>query len=113
MSYKPDEGTWMAYVYGELEGQEKEKFEQYLIQNPAAQKELEKFQGLRKVLANVGDKEVIAPPIVIGESKQRFLWNAPYLKPIISVAASLLLIMLAGKLTDARVNYTNRELRIS
>jgi hypothetical protein len=113
MSYKPDEKDMMAYLYGELEGTEKEKIDQYLLQNPEARKEMDKFQKLRKMMSSVEDKEVIAPPIVIGDANQRFLWNAPYVKLISSIAASLLLIMLVGKLTGTQISFANREFKLS
>ena len=33
MSYKPDERDFMAYLYNEMEGQEKDKFERYLLRD--------------------------------------------------------------------------------
>jgi hypothetical protein len=113
MSYKPNESDLMAYVYGELEGSDKEAIEKYLFENPDARLELERLQQMRTMLGQVKDKEVIAPPIFVGESKQRFLWNAPYLKTIVSVAASLLLIILVGKLSGMKIQYHATELRIS
>jgi hypothetical protein len=113
MSYKPDESAMMAYLYGEMDGEEKEKFEQYLLQHASARIELEKLQVVRKVMSTVSDKEVIAPPIFIGETKQRFMWNAPYLKTIASIAASLLLVMVVGKITDTRIQYVHHELKLS
>jgi hypothetical protein len=113
MSYKPDENDLMAYLYGELEGSEKEAMDKYLFEHPEARVELERLQQMRSMLRHVEDKEVIAPPIFVGESKQRFIWNAPYLKTIISIAASLLLIILAGKLAGMRIQYQQSELRIS
>src|SRR5687767_16041340 len=109
MSYKPDESVLMAYLYDELSGEEKVLVEKYLLENPSAMKELESLQHLRKMLATVSDKEVIAPPIVVEDSKQRFLWNAPYFKTIASIAASLLLLMIAGKIMDVQVNYSGNE----
>src|SRR5690349_5330970 len=100
MSYKPDESVLMAYLYDELSGEEKVMVEKYLQENPAAMKELESFQHLRKMLTAVSDKEVIAPPIVMEDTKQRFFWNAPYFKTITAIAASLLLLMIAGKVLD-------------
>src|SRR6476620_11615544 len=99
MSSNVNEQDWMAYLYGELEGEEKAKFEQHLLENPQAKEAFEKFQRMRGLLSTIEDKEVIAPPIFVGEPKQRFLWNAPYFKTIVSIAASLLLIILVGKLT--------------
>ena len=113
MSYKPNESDLMAYVYGELEGPDKEALEKYLFENPEARLELERLQQMRAMLSQVKDKEVIAPPIFVGESKQRFLWNAPYLKTIVSIAASLLLIILVGKLSGMKIQYQASELRIS
>lgn len=113
MSYKPDENDLMAYLYGELEGSEKEAMDKYLFEHPEARVELERLQQMRNMLGHVKDKEVIAPPIFVGESKQRFIWNAPYLKTIVSIAASLLLIILAGKLAGMKIQYQESALRIS
>lgn len=113
MSYKPDESVLMAYLYDELNADEKLKVEKYVQENPEAKKELEQLQYLRRMMTVVEDKEVIAPPIVMEDSRQRFFWNAPYGKTIIGIAASLLLLMVAGKLLDLNVNYSNRELRLS
>jgi hypothetical protein len=113
MSYKPHEKDWMAYLYGELGDEEKEKFDQYLLQNKEARLEFEKFQSLRGILSNLEDKEVIAPPIVVGDTKQRFIWNAPYFKTVVSIAASLLLIILVGKMTNTRISVSGNEFKMS
>ena len=63
MSYKPNENDLMAYLYGELEGSEKEAMEKYLFEHPDARRELERLQQMRSILSEVKDKEVIAPPI--------------------------------------------------
>jgi len=113
MSYKPTENDLMAYLYGELEGSEKEAMDKYLFEHPEARLELERLQQMRSMLGHVKDKEVIAPPIFVGEGKQRFIWNAPYLKTVVSIAASLLLIILVGRLSGMRIQYQESELRIS
>jgi hypothetical protein len=112
MSYKPDEGTLMSYLYGELEGVEKDKVERYLFEHPEGRMELEKLQQVRRVMSFVKDKEVIAPPIVIG-TNNRFNWNSPYVKTILAIAASMLLIMVVGRLTDTNVSLDNRQVKIS
>jgi len=113
MSYKPDQQAWMDFLYGELEGAEKERMENYLSTNAEARQEFENFKQLRSMLGSVKDKEVIAPPIFVGDGKQRFFWNTPYVKTIVSIAASLLLIMVAGKLLDIRISSGGNEFRIS
>ena len=120
MSYKPDEKDWMAYLYGELEEADKRKFDQYILQHPEASRELEKFQNLRRVLSAAEDKEVIAPPIVIGDQyttttrrPERQLWNTAYFRAITTVAASLILVILVGKLTGMQLDVSDNELRLS
>ena len=113
MSYKPDETVLMAYLYDELSGEEKVMVEKYLQENPAAMKEVESFRNLRTMMTSVADKEVIAPPIVMEDSKQRFFWHAPYFKTITAIAASLLLLMIAGKVMDIQVNFSGNEMKLS
>ncbi|HEY9007816.1 MAG TPA: hypothetical protein VIM75_16870 [Ohtaekwangia sp.] len=114
MSYKPDQQDWMAYLYGELEGAEKEKMEHYLLSDANARKELEKFQQLRKMMGAVEDKEVIAPPIVLGDNgQQRFIWNTPVFRTVASIAASLLIIMLVGRFTGTQMSLSGNEFKIS
>jgi hypothetical protein len=113
MSYKPDEKDWMAYIYGEMDESDKIKFEQYLIENEEARKELQKYYGLQKFMGQLEDKEVIAPPIVFGDSSARFLWDTPYLKTILSIAASLLILIIAGKLTGTSLTVNGNELKLT
>src|SRR5688572_17749388 len=113
MAFKASEQDLMAYLYGELEGKEKEMVEQYLLENTDARLELEKLKQLRHALGHIKDKEVIAPPIFISDSRPPFIWNAPYFKTIASIAASLLLIMLVGRLAGLQIGYAGNELRIS
>ncbi len=113
MSYKPDESALMAYLYGELQGEEKKNVEKYLAENPDAMRALQGMMDVRKILSVIEDKEVIAPPIVMEDSKQRYFWNTPYLKTVISIAASLMLLLVAGKILDLRINYESNTARIS
>jgi hypothetical protein len=113
MGYKATEQDLMAYLYGELEGKEKETLEQYLLENAEARIELEKLKQLRGALSNVKDKEVIAPPIFIGDNNRRFIWTTPYFRTIASIAASLLIVILVGKFSGLRLTYANSELKIS
>ncbi len=113
MSYKPDESALMAYLYGELQGEEKKRVETYLSENPGAMKELQGMMDVRKILSVIEDKEVIAPPVVMEDPKQRYFWNTPYLKTVISIAASLLLLLVAGKILDLRVSFSDNTANIS
>lgn len=112
MGYKASEQDMMAYLYGELEGKEKEAFEQYLLENAEARADFEKLKQLRSTLSHVRDKEVIAPPIFIGDNKERPIWTIPYFKTIVSIAASLLIVILAGKFAGLQVSFSDNELKV-
>jgi hypothetical protein len=107
MNYKPDETLLISYLYGELQGEEKQQVERYLAEHPEALKEVESMAFVRKVLTNVSDKEVIAPPIVFDDHKTRYFWNTPFGRSLIGIAASITLILLVGKLTGLNASYTN------
>lgn len=113
MSYKPNENDLMAYLYGELESPDREAVEKYLFEHPEARMEMERLQQMRVLLGQVKDKEVIAPPIFVGDNKARPFWNVPYFKTIASIAASLILVILVGRLSGMKVHYQEHELRIS
>lgn len=113
MSYKPDEGTLIAYLYGELEGAEKEKIERYLFETPEAMRELENLQRIRSLLGTIEDKEVIAPPLVIDNGIRNFWFPSRYLRTILGVAASLLLLLVAGRMTGLHIRAADRTLTIS
>lgn len=113
MSYKPDESAFMAYLYGELQGEEKRSVEKYLNENPEAMASLQEMMDVRKILSVVEDKEVIAPPIVMEDSRQRYFWNAPYFKTVVSIAASIMLLLVAGKVLDLRITVVDNVAQVS
>ena len=99
MNYKPDEGTLISYLYGELDAAEETNELEYLNQHPV---ELEKYRAMaavRNALKNVRDKEVIAPPVFTETpSRQLHFWQAAYFKTWMGIAASFVLILVAARL---------------
>lgn len=113
MSYKPDEGALIAYLYGELYGAAREKVERYLAGSEDARRELEALKAVRDVMGLVRDKEVIAPPLVI-DNRTRFLnFSSPVLRTALAIAASLVLLMVVGKLTGVQVTASGNELKLT
>ena len=113
MAYKASENDLMAYLYGELEGKEKEAMEQYLLENAEARLELEKLKQLRTLMGQVRDKEVIVPTLFVGDHRRSYFYHAPYFKTIMSIAASLLVLMLVGKLFGLQVGYVDSEFKLT
>ncbi|MBN8578578.1 MAG: hypothetical protein KF775_09685 [Cyclobacteriaceae bacterium] len=113
MNYKPDEGTLMAYLYGELDAATKEQVDLYLAEHPQARERLQHLAVVRKSLAALADVEVIAPPVFVAEEKRAFFWSSRYLKIPMGIAASLLLLLLAGRFFGPEVKYAKGELLIS
>lgn len=114
MNYKPDEATLISYLYGELDAKETEKVLDYLRQNPEELKNLQKLVDVRSILNHTEDQEVIAPPIFMDQAghASRF-WQTSAFKTILSIAASLLILLTAARLIGPEISYSNGELRIS
>ncbi|HEX8039928.1 MAG TPA: hypothetical protein VF490_12295 [Chryseosolibacter sp.] len=119
MSYRPDEKDWMAYLYGEMEEGEKLKFESYIEQHADAREELGRWKNLRAMLSRADEKEVIAPPLFIDDRRRSvggravYWLRTPYVKIAMSVAASLLVVILAGSATRTRMTISGHEFRLS
>ncbi len=113
MNYKPDEGTLISYLYGELSADEAAKVQVYLQANPEELKKWQALSNTKDVLVHVQDKEVIAPPIFMDDTKVVSFWNNNYFKTVMSIAASILFLMVAGKLLGTEINYQQGELKIS
>lgn len=118
MSYKPDEKDWMAYLYGEQEEADQLKFEEYIREHPEEGHELDKLRSLRNILSHVEDKEVIAPPLFVTNPSRSYGAGSHarlqrFIKVISAVAASLLLLMLAGRLTHTQLTISDSEWKLT
>lgn len=100
----------MAYLYGELTATEAEKVQLYLQQHPEVLKKLQGLGELRTVISHIQDQEVIAPPIFMDDANVKPLWQSNYFKTVMSIAASLLFLMVAGKFLGTEISYSNGEL---
>ncbi|HEY0770879.1 MAG TPA: hypothetical protein VGD31_11145, partial [Sphingobacteriaceae bacterium] len=103
----------MAYLYDELDAAEREKVERYLLANPEAKKELDRLKGVSSLLGTITDKEVIAPPIFLGDGGKTRFWDAPYFRTIMSIAASLIIVILVARITNTRVSVSDSELKLA
>jgi len=114
MNYRPDEGTLMAYLYGELDAATAEKVTDYLQQHPEELEHLQQMKEVQGMLQLVQEKEVIAPPVFAdAPPKQVHFWQSGYFKTMISIAASFILILVAARLIGPEITYSEGELRIS
>lgn len=103
----------MAYLYGELNETEKQKLENYFELHPEELAKLKSLSDTRRVLLHVRDKEVIAPPVFVDEPGTVPLWRSSYVRFAVGMAASILFVLVAGKLLGPEINYSQGELRIS
>ncbi len=111
MKDRPDEATLVAYHYGELEGEELVKVEAWLQQHPEERKRLQEWGQVRTVLSHLGDKEVIAPPIIAGDHHRSF-WQEGYVRMSLGIAASLLVVLVAARLLGLSATFSSGEMRI-
>jgi len=97
-----------------LDAKESEKVKNYLETHPEMKAQILQLMDVREMLGKVEDKEVIAPPIFMDDSPHKqSIWFNGYLKTAMSIAASLLLLLVAAKLLDTEITYSQSELKIS
>lgn len=111
-SNKIDEALLVAYGYGELEGSDKARVEAYLQEHPEERERLEAWGFVRKALTHLDDKEVIAPPIIVGAAGVKPLWKENYFRMTMGIAATFLLLLVAAKWMGLSAGYSAGEFRI-
>jgi len=117
MSYKPDESTLAAYLYGELSKDEHAQVSDYLATHPEVKKELEEIRSMQKVMGKLQDKEVTEPsfvfenPEVVVVSKPAFLTG--FMKLTMGMAASIALLLLVGYFTNLSISFLENGMQLS
>lgn len=108
----------MTYLYEEMTIEEKQNFEKILDSDPKLKQELESLKRVRKGLANIKDKEIVEP-MTITDDSQVISWKTHIgnksiisLRSIIAIAASIMLILTIGYLTQFHIQYQNGNLLI-
>ncbi len=114
MSYKPDESTLIAWMYGELDEKEAERLENYFSQNPEEHKRMLELANVKSLLRGVSDKEVIAPPVFVDDNvtSHRIL-QSPAFRWISGIAAGVVFVLICARILGVEVVMANGEMRIS
>ncbi|MBK8502287.1 MAG: hypothetical protein IPL46_08790 [Saprospiraceae bacterium] len=97
----------LDYLYGEMAPDEKVVFEKTIAINAVLQKEIDEFQMVREYLGQSKDQTGSPIQMVVNAPVRRNLWNRWW-----TVAASLLLLLMAGKFLDLRVTIDQHQLSI-
>lgn len=114
MSYRPDESVLISWMYGELDEAEKAKVEKYFLENPDELKKAQQLGSVREIIGNIRDKEVIAPPLFMDDDNRVIpIWRTSSFRTIATIAASLLLIIVAARLLGTEISYSQGNLTIS
>jgi hypothetical protein len=111
MKDRPDEATLIAFHYGELEGEARAQVEAWLQQHPEDNRRLGDWKDTEAVFGALRDKEVIAPPIVVGDPSRSF-WKEGYVRMGLGIAAALLIVMVSAKLMGLTATVSSGEMRI-
>jgi hypothetical protein len=75
---------------------------------------MKQLMGVQEIMSNIEDKEVIAPPVFMDDApRSTSVWFNGYVKTVMGIAASFLLLLVAAKLLGTEINYKQNELKIS
>jgi hypothetical protein len=114
MKYRPDEATLISWIYGDLDEAERAKVDTYLSENPEEMRRVRGMQFTIGAMSHAQDKEVIAPPLIMDDTTRVLpLWKNTWFRSAMSIAASFVLIVVAGRLLGPDISYNNGELLIS
>ncbi|HET8858505.1 hypothetical protein [Marivirga sp.] len=103
----------MDYLYDELNPDERKAFENELALNPELKQELEGFENAQHTIQKWEDKKVSAPPFFnVYKNKEKHHSQSSF-KWFISIAASILILLLAARFTGLEINNHNGEFRIA
>lgn len=106
----------MDYIYGEMESAEKKDFEKKLSEDEELRKEFEALDSVRQKLGRLSDKEVMEPFSTwrkqrtqnwFGEQSRR---KMIVFRPYAAIAASLVILMILGYLTNFSISINNQGL---
>jgi len=102
------------YLYDEMSPEEKRKFEEKMAHDSALKEEVEALLETRSLLGQLPDKEVVEPSVkttssLIHHNHDSFQW----IKPLVSVAAVIVILLVAGYLTRFTLQYNEQGLFIS
>jgi len=106
----------LDYLYGEMTADEKVEFERKLSEDSDLQKELDALNSVRQELDKLKDKEVMEPFSTWGKSRSSGWFGSNYkrriivFRPITAVAASLLILMIVGFITNFSISLNEKGL---
>jgi hypothetical protein len=111
---KIDEGTLMAYLYGELSATEKSEVEKHFQENPNALQAFQEMQRVKAALGKITDKEVIAPPIFMDDEKPVVsVWRSGFVRYAVGIAAAFFIVMVGARLLGVQMEYSDNAFTLS
>lgn len=105
------------FLYGEMTESEKKDFENRLATDVELRKELEDFQKIRHELGTLEDKEVMEPFSTWAQKSSGWFKGPKHrrmvLTPVTAIAASLILLMFVGYVTNFSVSINDQGFQLS
>jgi len=114
---KPTKEILVSYLYGELDEQTAQEVATYLAQHPEEKAELEELNDVRVSLAHISTKMPNKPLVISSFEKPLKKASSSgmtnFSKNLLSMAASLALLLVAAYLTNFKVSQTTNGFEIS
>ncbi len=102
MKYKPTEEVLMTYLYGELDEDQTGLVEAYLENHPEEKQKLQALSDTRLIFNELEDEEIPGQLAFMAPTKNEE-WL--YWRKYVAIAASLLLVLTFGWISEFKVNY--------
>ena len=102
MSYKPTNEDVIAYLYGEMNADQKAQIDQYIEEHQEFKAELESMEGTRMLMGQLQDEEVPSPMTFMNTNNDSE-WI--YWRRYVAIAATFLLLLTFGKITGFIISF--------
>lgn len=103
----------MDYLYDELNPEDRKAFEEELQKDSNLREEVEAFQNGKDVLGSWEDEKISTPPFFNIHKNEEKKTSENSLKWFLSIAASLLILLVAAKFTGLEISNENGGFRIA
>jgi hypothetical protein len=116
MIKRPSDQQFIDFLYEELSSEEMEKMANYLAAHPKVREEINEIKRTRGILSELPDEEILEPNFrdftVQDIREQPTKRMPPNVWLITSIAASLLLLLIAGYVTRLNLSYSEEGFRL-
>lgn len=124
MNHETARSLFMDYLYDEIDGEDKQRFKQYLEEHPELKEELAELRQTRQILQQMPSEAQPKRQLTVVEAQRRSIgewWDdaknllprSGWGKTAFAAAACIIFLLIAGSVAQLHIGYTDNGVMIS